>query len=661
MTQAVQPETFVGKPILRLEDPALLRGRAKFVDDLPVKPGTMHAAILRSPHPHAEIVFIDTSKALRQPGVAAVITRDDVLALTDPFIIGLTTPLEYRALATDRVRFVGEPVAVVLASDRYRAEDALDLVDVQYRPLRAVVDPVRAASPDAPVLHPKVGSNVIVSRDYIHGDVAGAFERAAHRETLTVYFPRNSIPPMEGFAVVAEYLGEEDGYETISNFQGPFSLHTLMARALRVPSNRMRVRTAPNSGGAFGVKLVLYASIVLMCVASRVTRRPVKWIEDRLEHLSAANSMANRTCKVEAAYQDDGRVLAIRYHHWDDHGAYLRAPMPAPTIRSHAFCTGAYDIPAVQERIDVVATNKTPTGAVRGFGAPQIHFALERLMHQIAVKLGKDPLDVIRRNLIAPKAFPYQAPGGGLYDSGNYQAAIEQAVERGELAELKRVRDNARAQGRLYGIGYAAVLDPGQSNMGYIATVKTPQERRAIGPKNGAIGTATVAVDPLGAVTVTGDSIPQGQGHRTVLAQIVGERLGLAPEQVTVNLELDTQKDGWSLAAGNYACRFGPICSTIADMAALKVRQKLARIAASHLNALPDDLEFAGGKIFPRSNPQNAVSFHRVAGEAHWSPATLPGDITPGLREDRAVEPATADRRDRGQPDQFDGGLRLRV
>jgi 2-furoyl-CoA dehydrogenase large subunit len=177
------------------------------------------------------------------------------------------------------------------------------------------------------------------------------------------------------------------------------------------------------------------------------------------------------------------------------------------------------------------------------------------------------------------------------------------------------------------------VIDPGQSNMGYIATVKTPQERRAIGPKNGAIGTATVAVDPLGAVTVTGDSIPQGQGHRTVLAQIVGERLGLAPDEVAVNLELDTQKDGWSLAAGNYACRFGPICSTIADMAAVKVREKLARIAASHLNARADELEFGGGKIFARANPQNAVSFHRIAGEAHWSPGTLPADMTPGLRE----------------------------
>jgi 2-furoyl-CoA dehydrogenase large subunit len=254
-------------------------------------------------------------------------------------------------------------------------------------------------------------------------------------------------------------------------------------------------------------------------------------------------------------------------------------------------------------------------------------------MHQIAVELGRDPLEIMRRNLIPADAFPYQAPGGGLYDSGNYPVAVDEAIERGDLAALKRRRDEARAQGKLYGIGYAAVIDPGQSNMGYIATVKTPEERRAIGPKNGAIGTATVAVDPLGAVTVTGDSVPQGQGHRTVLAQIVAQRLGLKPEQIAVNLELDTQKDGWSIAAGNYACRFGPICSTVADMAAVKIRDKLARIAAPRLNVPANEVEFAGGRIFARGNPDNAVSFQRTAGEAHWSPGTLAADLSPGLRE----------------------------
>jgi 2-furoyl-CoA dehydrogenase large subunit len=626
-------EKHVGQRVLRLEDGPLLRGSARFVDDLPVKPGTLHAAILRSPHPHAEIVSIDTSAARAAPGVAAVITRAQVLEHTDAFIIGLTTPLEYRCLATDRVRFVGEPVAVVLAADRYRAEDALDLIRVEYRQLPAVVDPIAATRPDAPVLHPKVGSNVIVSRTFSHGDVAGILERAPHRTELELHFPRNSIPPLEAFAIIAEYLGEEDGYDTVSNFQGPFSLHAVMARALRIEASRLRVRTAPNSGGAFGVKLVMYVPIVLMCLASRIAKRPVKWIEDRLEHLSSANSMANRTTHVQAAYDDDGKVLAIRYRHWDDHGAYLRAPMPAPTVRSHSFCTGPYAIPAVEEILDVVATNKTPTGAVRGFGAPHIQFELERTMHQIAVELGRDPLEIVRRNLITADAFPYRTPGGGLYDSGNYAAAIDYAVAKGDLEALKRRRDAARAEGRLYGIGYAAAMDGGQSNMGYIATIKTPEERRRIGPKDGAIATATVAVDPLGAVTVTGDSLPQGQGHRTVLAQVVADRLGLRPEAIVVNLEIDTQKDGWSIAAGNYSCRFAPVCATVAHMAADKVRDKLARIAARKLEAQPEDIEFGGGRLYVRHAPERSVAFERVAGEAHWSPGTLPEGMTPGMRE----------------------------
>src|SRR5262249_11824131 len=193
--------------------------------------------------------------------------------------------------------------------------------------------------------------------------------------------------------------------------------------------------------------------------------------------------------------------------------------------------------------------------------------------------------------------------------------------------------DNARAQGRLYGIGYAAVLDPGQSNMGYIATVKTPEERRAIGPKNGAIGTATVAVDPLGAVTVTGDSVPQGQGHRTVLAQVLADRLGLKPGQFTVSLDLDTQKEGWSIAAGNYACRFGPICTTVADMAASKVRDKLARIAAAHLNVPSDNVEFGGGRIFARHTPANGMALHRAPADAPRPPGTRPSAAARRPRE----------------------------
>jgi 2-furoyl-CoA dehydrogenase large subunit len=281
----------------------------------------------------------------------------------------------------------------------------------------------------------------------------------------------------------------------------------------------------------------------------------------------------------------------------------------------------------------VVLTNKMPAGLIRGFGGPQLYLALERLVKQIAVELKLDHLEVIKRNLIPAKSFPYKTAAGALYDSGDYQRAIEFAIADGRLADLKRRRDAARAAGKYYGIGYAAVVEPGMSNMGYLSTILTAEAREKAGPKNGAVSMVTVNVDPLGAVSVTGDVTVQGQGHETVMSQIVAERLGLKVEDVDVVLEIDTAKDQWSIAAGTYSCRFTPGTAVATHLAATQIRDKLAKIAAKQLNVLPDDIEFVDGKIRSRSNPDNAMSFGRVAGTAHWSPVMLPDGMAPSLRE----------------------------
>jgi 2-furoyl-CoA dehydrogenase large subunit len=244
-----------------------------------------------------------------------------------------------------------------------------------------------------------------------------------------------------------------------------------MARALRVRESGVRLRTPAHSGGSFGVKQAVLPYIVLMGVASRATGRPVKWVEDRLEHLTAATSAPNRVVDIEAAVSADGKVSALRFAQIDDYGAYLRSPMPGPLYRMHGAMTGAYDIRNLAVVNKLVMTNKTPAGLVRGFGGPQMYYALERLMHRIAILLGLDPLDVIRRNLIPADAFPYQAVAGSLYDSGDYPGAVEAAVRDGGLAELKRRREAARAAGKLYGIGMAAVVEPSMSNMGYLSTI----------------------------------------------------------------------------------------------------------------------------------------------------------------------------------------------
>jgi 2-furoyl-CoA dehydrogenase large subunit len=623
----------LGKSALRKEDPALLSGRGRYADDLPVPAGTLHAHVIRSPHAHAEIAGIDASKALAHDGVWAVITGEDVRKLSDPFLAAIKVPIQQWSLAVEHVRYVGEPVALVVAENRYIAEDAAELVAIDYKPLEAVIDPLAACKKDSLLLHPEAKTNEISVREFSYGDAKAAFARADHRVGMTVEFPRLSFTPIECYVVVAQHNPAKGSYDVLANFQGPFSMHPVMARALRVRGPKMRLRIPPDSGGSFGIKLSVFPYVVLMALAAKITGRPVKWVEDRIEHLVAASSGPNRVTKIEAAVAKDGRVLALKLDQLEDYGAFLRAPMPGPLYRMHGAVTGAYDIENVEVTNRVVLTNKMPASLIRGFGGPQLYLALERLMAHIAVELKLDPLDVIRRNLIPARKFPYRTAAGALYDSGDYLAAVEKTIGEGRLADLKRRRDEARAAGRKYGIGFAVVIEPAMSNMGYLSTLMTAAAREKAGPKNGAVSMATVNVDPMGAITVTADVTVQGQSHETVLAQIVADELGLKADDVEVVLEMDTAKDQWSIAAGTYSSRFASGTAVAAHMAAVQMRDKLKSIGAKQLNVLPDDVELAGGKIRSRSNPDNALPFSRVAGTSHWSPVLLPETMAPALSE----------------------------
>jgi len=624
--------SWCGQSIERVEDGPLLTGRGRFIDDLGIRPGTLHAAILRSPHAHAKIRTIDAAAARRAPGVAAVIIGAEVTAISASLVVGVKAPIECWPIAVGRVRYVGEPVAVVLAADRYLAEDALELINVDYQALPVIVDLLAALDPKQPALHEGLGSNIASERSFRYGDPEQAFARAAHRVSVTIRYPRNSCTPIETYGLVAEYDANEDAYDVLANFMGPFSLHAVMARALKVPGNRLRLRTPPDSGGSFGVKQGVFPYIVLMGVAARIAGRPVKWIEDRIEHLAASVSATNRLTTLEAAVEADGRVRALAWNQLEDVGAHIRAPEPATLYRMHGNLTGAYDIRHVSVRNRVVLTNKTPTGLNRGFGGPQMYYALERLMQRIAVELKLDPVDVIRKNLVPSKAFPYRTATGATLDSGDYAKALETALAQGGFAELRERQQAARAQGRIYGIGLTAAVEPSVSNMGYITTVLTPEERRRAGPKNGAQATATVSLDPLGGVSVHAASVPQGQGHRTVLAQIVADALGLKPSDIRVVGEFDTAKDAWSIASGNYSSRFAAAVGGAAHLAAERVKVKLARVAASQLNVAAQDIEFTGGRAHARGNPDNAIPFSRLAAASHWSPG-LVAEENQALRE----------------------------
>ena len=459
-----------------------------------------------------------------------------------------------------------------------------------------------------------------------------AFAEADHHVEVTIDYPRNSHTPLEGFVVVAEYEQQAGVFDVMSNFQGPFTVHPVMARALGVPGARLRMRSAPYSGGGFGIKQAIFPYVVMCAAAARLVGRPVKWVEDRLEHLTAAIAAPNRVVKAEAAVMKDGRITALRYDQLDDYGAYLRPPMPGPLYRQHGVMTGPYDIPNMAITNRLVLTNKTPAGMVRGFGGPQAFFALETVIRRAAEVAGIDPLELIRRNLVAKDKFPYRACGGALLDSGDFQSAVDKALSEGGYDELLKRRDEARAEGRLYGIGVVAISDPAQSNMGYLSTIQTVEERYKSGHKGGNISQASVNMEPLGTISVNTDSLPQGQGHATVLSQIVADQLGVTPEEVHVNTELDTHKDAWSIATGNYSCRFSSATAVAAQRAAIQIREKLARIAAQRLNVQPDDIDFADGMVFARNNPDNSLKLHRVAGVAHWQPGELPDGVEPGMR-----------------------------
>ena len=623
MNGAGAPGTWIGATPHRVEDEALLRGRGRFIDDLSPVLGTMHLALVRSPFAHARIRGIDVGDALAAPGVLAVLTGADLAAVGRPLGAVIRGATEHHAVAVDVVRYAGEPVAVVVARDRYLAEDAAELVDVDYEPLEAVVDPLVAAE----------AGHVVSDRSFRYGDPEAALAGAQVVVRGRFPFGRWIATPVECFGVIADWDHATDSLTVWANFQGPFTLHTVAAGALGLPAARLRLLTPPDSGGSFGVKAGVFGYIVLAGLTSKICGVPVRWIEDRLEHLAAAGSATHRVTDVEAGFAADGELLALRYDVTEDVGAYLRAPEPATLYRMHGSLTGAYMVRHVAVRNRVVHTNRCPTGLNRGFGGPQLYLALERIMARGAARLGLDPAEVARRNLVPSEAFPYRTPTGGLYDSGDYAACLADALQAADY-EGRRRQQAAQATGddrRRLGIGLACVVEPSISNMGYISLAETATERARGWPKSGNTEGVTLAMNPLGGVTVRLSTVPQGQGHRTVAAQVAAEVLGLRPADVEVQSEMDTHVNAWTVSSGNYSSRFAGIGAAAVAEAAGRLAEKLRRIAGDVLECAPADIELRDGHARVVGQPDRGVSLRRLAGAAHWNPESLPEGLDPGL------------------------------
>jgi 2-furoyl-CoA dehydrogenase large subunit len=624
---------WIGQPVKRVEDARLLAGRGRFIDDASPCPDVHHAAIVRSPHAHARILGYDVSAALAMEGVAGVVTGEDVARLTKPFSVGVTAPVRYYCAATDKARFVGEPVAVVVARDRYLAEDAADAVAVHYEPLPAVVDVERALEPDAPLLHEAVGSNLAGHRRLVYGDPDRAFAEADVVIRERFRYPKYSSTPIETYGVIARWDPLEAAYTLWSNFMGPFIMHPLTARVLGVAENKLRFIVPPDIGGSFGIKSSMYPYMALIALAARQTGVPVKWIEDRREHLMASSSGTDRVAYRELAAKKDGSILGMRYRWLDNVGGYIRSPEPGCSFRPTGNFVGPYRFQHLEVDTSVVMTNKSLTGPNRGYACGHLYFETERMMDLLAERLGLDPVEVRRRNLIQAGQFPYRSPTGGLYDSGDYPAALDKALEVARYAELREEQKHARAAGRCFGIGVALAVDPSVSNMGYVATALDPQFRAKPEylPKSGAVDAATVRVDPLGRVTVILATTPQGQGHQTVVSQIVADELGLTPEDVTVVDEMDTFTRFWSISSGTYSSRFGSVGTSAVALAARKLKAKLVDYAAHLMERPAAELTFRDGAVRTTTGKGPSYSVKDLAGRAHWNTESLPEGMEPGL------------------------------
>jgi 2-furoyl-CoA dehydrogenase large subunit len=629
-----EPPGWIGRRVARVEDARLLTGRGHFIDDHPPIGDIHAAAIVRSPHAHARIVGYDVSAALRMDGVVGVVTGEDVARFTRPFPVGVTAPVHYYCAATDKVRFVGEPVAVVVARSRYLAEDAADAVGVEYEPLPAVVDVERALEPDAPILHEAVGTNLAGHRRLVYGDPDRAFAEADVVIRERFRFPKYSSTPIETYGVIARWDDVDEAYTVWSNFMGPFIMHGLVARVLGVPENRLRFIVSTDIGGSFGIKSAMYPYIALISLAARRTGVPVKWIEDRREHLLASSSGTDRVAHRELAAKKDGTVLGMRYRWLDNVGGYIRSPEPGCSFRPTGNFVGPYRFQHLEVDASVVMTNKSLTGPNRGYACGHLYFETERMMDLLAQRLGLDPVELRRRNLIEPLQMPYRTPTGGLYDSGDYPAVLDRAVELARYPELRREQAAARAAGRLFGIGVALAVDPSVSNMGYVAIALDPQLRAKPEylPKSGAVEAATIKVDPQGRVTAILGTTPQGQGHQTVVAQIVAEELGLTPADVTVVDEMDTLTRLWSISSGTYSSRFGSVGTSAVALTARKLKAKLIDYAAHLMEVPADQLEFRAGAVSPKSGKGVSYSIKDLAGRAHWNTTSLPEGMEPGLQ-----------------------------
>ncbi|HEY7780648.1 MAG TPA: aerobic carbon-monoxide dehydrogenase large subunit [Ktedonobacterales bacterium] len=608
----------IGHSVKRKEDPRFLRGQGTYVDDLKL-PGMLYLDIVRSPYAHATIKSIDASKALALPGVLAVITGKDLDAAGLAWMPTLMSDKQM-VLPIDRVVYQAQEVAAVVATERYIAADAITLVDVDYEPLPPVMDPKTATAPDAPLVRPDREQKTNHIWHWEAGDRARADALFGQAEVVVkedLYLPRIHVSSIETCGCVASFDKVAGALTIWMTTQAPHAIRTVFSLVSGIPEHKIRV-ISPDIGGGFGGKVPVYPGYVIATVASIQTGKPVKWIEDRSENLQADSFARDYHIHAELAADRDGTMRALRVKTIADHGAFDAAANPSKFPAGlFSICTGSYTLEAADVEVDGVYTNKPPGGVAYrcSFRVTEAVHTVERMVDRLAQELKMDPAELRMKNFIQPDQFPYKSATGWEYDSGNYPAALQKAMDRIGYADLRREQAEKRARGELMGIGictFTEIVGAGPSHTFDILGIKM-------------FDSCEIRVHPTGSAIARIGVQTQGQGHETTFAQIVAEELGLPVENITVE-HGDTATAPYGL--GTYASRSTPTAGAATAVAARKIREKARKIAGHILEVDPDDLEWRDYKFQVKGVPGRSVGMAEIAFAAYTN---FPQGMEPGL------------------------------
>ena len=615
MTITEVPISAAGNPIgfgrmKRKEDVRFVRGKGRFIDDINL-PNMLHAAILRSPHAHARIISIDTSRADAHPKVHAVITG----AVLETLGLAWMPTMSYdtqAVLATDKVRFHGQEVAFVIADDRYSARDALELIDVEYEVLEPVIDAKRSMDASAPVIRDdKDGKTDNHIFDWEAGDAAATDAVFASADVIVkqaMLYPRSHPAPMETCGTVADMNPLSGKLTLYSNTQAPHAHRTVYAMVAGLPEHLIQV-IAPDIGGGFGNKVPIYPGYVCSIVGSIVTKRPVKWVEDRSENLMSTGFARDYHMKGEIAATKDGKILGLKVDVLADHGAFNATAQPTnyPAGFFHIF-TGSYDYGAAHCKVTGVYTNKAPGGVAYAcsFRITEAVYLVERIVDCLADELGMDPAELRMMNLLRPEQFPYTTPTGWEYDSGDYPRALQLAMDMAGYDELRAEQAEKRTRGELMGIGISFFTE------GVGAGPRKTMDILGLGMADG----CDLRIHPTGKAQIRLSVQSQGQGHETTFAQIVSHELGIPPEDIQV---INGDTDNTPFGLGTYGSRSTPVSGAAASVVARKVREKAKIVAAAALECSVDDLEWELGRWFVKGDPDQGKTIQELALLAHSS------------------------------------------